>query len=239
MKILSLDSTAKIASCALIENDKLLSLFSIDNGLTQSELLLPMVEASLNSLKISVSDIDLFAVTVGPGSFTGVRIGTAVVKGLAFGRNIPISPVSTLEALAYNLIGLDGIIVATMDARRGQVYTALFKGEGGRIERLTEDNALPITALPELLAKYKGEKIYLTGDGYTVTRDKLTELGLEIQITPPLLIPENAYSVGLVGLRIYNEGLAVCDAELAPTYLRVPQAERERLEKLESGDIKK
>ncbi len=239
MKILSLDSTAKIASCALLEDDKLLSLFNIDNGLTQSELLLPMVEASFNSLKITISDVDLFAVTVGPGSFTGVRIGASVVKGLAFGRNIPIAPVSTLEALAYNLLGIDGIIVAVMDARRGQVYTAVFKSEGGRIIRLTEDNALPITALKEILKEYEGEKIYLTGDGYKVTRDKLTELGLNIQATPPLLISENAYSVGLVGLKMYNEGLAVCDTELVPTYLRAPQAERERLLKLENGDTKK
>ena len=239
MKILSLDSTAKIASCAVLEDEKLLSLFNIDNGLTQSELLLPMVEDSLKSLNLSISDIDLFAVTCGPGSFTGVRIGTAVVKGLAFSKNIPISPVSTLEGLAYNLIGADGIIVPVMDARRGQVYTALFKGKDGKIERISEDTALPIVELVNILKEYEGERIYLVGDGYNVTRDKLLPLGIRLEATPPLLIPENAYSVGLVGLKMYRDGLCVSDRELAPTYLRLPQAERERLEKLENGDIKK
>lgn len=239
MKILSLDSTAKIASCAVMEDDKLLSLFSIDNGLTQSELLLPMIEDSLKSLKLTISDIDLFAVTVGPGSFTGVRIGTAIVKGLTFGKDKPISPVSTLEGLAYNLIGADGIIVPVMDARRGQVYTALFKGNNGKIERISEDNALPIVSLADILKEYENERIYLVGDGYKITRDKLLSLGVKLEDTPPLLIPENAYSVGLVGLKIYNESRSTTDRELTPTYLRLPQAERERLEKLENGDIRK
>ncbi len=238
MKILSLDSTAKVASCAVLDDERLLSLFTVDNGLTHSELLLPMIEDSLKTLKLRISDIDLFAVTVGPGSFTGVRIGAAVIKGLTFGKDKPISPVSTLESLAYNAKGLSGIIVPVMDARRGQVYTAIFKGNDGEIERVTEDIAIPITELAEMLKGYNNEKIYLTGDGYELTRDALLSLGIVTELTPPLLLRENAYSVGLVGLKMHREGLTVTDTALAPTYLRVPQAERERLSKLRNGDNK-
>ena len=133
MKILAFDSTAKVASVAVTEGEKTLAVYSIDNGLTQSELLLPMAEATLNSLRISFSDIDAYAVTVGPGSFTGVRIGVSLVKGLAFGKNKPCVDVSTLEALAENLKGSDGIIVPVMDARRAQVYTALFISDGDAV----------------------------------------------------------------------------------------------------------
>ena len=108
MLTLAIDSTAKIASCAVLRDGRSLASFNIDNGLTQSELLLPMVTDMLKRLKISFDDIELIAVSVGPGSFTGVRIGVSLVKGLAFGTDIPIAPVSTLEALAYNLLGLDG-----------------------------------------------------------------------------------------------------------------------------------
>ena len=126
MKILAFDSTAKAASVAVCEDGRLLGLYTIDNGLTQSELLLPMAGNLLGSLKLSFSDIELLAAAVGPGSFTGVRIGVSLVKGIAFGRNIPCVPVSTLEALAENISTLRGILVPVMDARRGQLYTAIF-----------------------------------------------------------------------------------------------------------------
>ena len=123
MKILAFDTSAKVASVALTDDEKLLGVSNIDNGLTQSELVLPMAEDLIGRLGLNFSDVNLYAVTVGPGSFTGVRIGVATVKGLAFGRDIPTAPVSTLEALAENAAGLDGLIVPCMDARRGQFYT--------------------------------------------------------------------------------------------------------------------
>ena len=231
MKILAFDSTAKIASVAVLEDERLLGLFNIDNGLTQSELLLPMAENLLRSLNLSFSDIELFAVSVGPGSFTGVRIGVSLVKGLAFSKNTPCAAVSTLEALAENIATLDAILVPVMDARRSQVYTAIFRSKGGKAERITADMAIPISSLADILKEYSNEDIYLSGDGYTPTKLGLSKLGINTKETPALLIPENAFSVGKVAYKKYKNGEILTDTELAPTYLRLPQAERERLEK--------
>lgn len=235
MKILSFDSTAKIASVAVCDGEELLALYNIDNGLTQSELLLPMAENMLKALKLTLRDIDLLAVSVGPGSFTGVRIGTAIVKGLAFGRDIPTVGVSTLDELAENLRGLKGIIVPCMDARRSQVYNALFRSDGESLTRLTEDRAISIADLAKELSEYKGESIYLSGDGEAVAREKLLALGQELSVTPRLLIGQNAYSVARVAYRKYLNGEYTNDLGISPTYLRMPQAERERLEKLNAS----
>ena len=232
MITLAFDSTARLASVAVVKNGRPLANYTIDNGLTQSELLLPMAEDMLRSLRLSIDDIDLFAVSVGPGSFTGVRIGVALIKGLAFGKGKPVAEVSTLEELAENLRGLDGYIVPVMDARRGQVYTAIFRGCGNTLERVTEDSALSIE---ELYEKIKGEKrVYLVGDGYETAHKGLTALGAYILDTPTLLRGQSAVSVALVGERMQAEGRLVSDTALKPTYLRMPQAERERLEKLKN-----
>lgn len=238
MKILAFDSTAKAASVAVLEDGRLLGLYNIDNGLTQSELLLPMAENLLKSLRISYSDIGLLAVSVGPGSFTGVRIGTALVKGIAFGRNIPCVAVSTLEALAVNLSPLKGILLPCMDARRNQVYTATFISDGKELQRLCEDRAISLTELAEELEKYKDMPIYLSGDGYEVAYRALSECGITLCATPELLICENAYSIAKIGLRKYLAGDYTDDLGINPTYLRVPQAERERLERLNKENKK-
>lgn len=231
MIILAFDSTAKAASVAVSDGEELLALYNIDNGLTQSELLLPMAENILKSLKLTFDDVDLLACAVGPGSFTGVRIGVALVKGIAFGKNIPCVSVSTLDELAENLAGLEGIIVPVMDARRQQVYTATYRGKDGALEKQTPDRAIAISELAEELKEYS-EPIYLVGDGYDVAKRGLEAAGVKVQNTPKLLITENAYSVALVAKRKYENGEATTDLEIAPTYLRMPQAERERLERL-------
>ncbi len=231
MKILAFDSNARAASCAVCEDEHLLGLYNIDNGLTQSELLLPMAESLLRSLKLSFSDIEMFAVAVGPGSFTGVRIGAALVKGLAFGRSIPIVEVSTLEELAENLAPLSGVLLPCMDAKRGQVYSATFESDGELLKRLTPDRAISITELAMELRAFDGRDIYLSGDGYAVARSALEALGIKLKSTPPLLITENAYSVAKLGFEKYKRGEYTTDINLAPTYLRMPQAERERLER--------
>ena len=151
MITLAFDSTAKAASVAALRDGIILAQETVDNGLTQSELLLPMAEDMLKSLRLAYDDIDLLATAVGPGSFTGVRIGVALIKGLAFGKNIPCASVSTVEALAENLAGLSGIVVPCLDARRGQVYTALFRSSEEGIVRLTEDMAIPLTELADML----------------------------------------------------------------------------------------
>ncbi len=238
MKILAFDSAAKIATVAVTEDSELLALYSINNGLTQSELLLPMAENMLASLRLGISDIDLLATSVGPGSFTGVRIGTALIKGLAFGKNIPCVGVSALEELAENLSGLDGIIVPAMDARRSQVYNAIFRCKGGSLTRLTEDRAISVSELGEELKAYEGEKIYVSGDGYDGVKRALDSLGVKVEDTPPLLIPENAYSVARIAHRMYLRGEYTNDLGINPTYLRMPQAERERLERIKESEGK-
>ncbi len=231
MIVLAIDSTAKTSTVALLDDGAALATYSIEGGLTQSELLLPMVENMLSSLKVSVSDIGLFAVSVGPGSFTGVRIGTALIKGLAFGRDIPSVAVSTLEALSENLSGISGIVVPVMDARRDQVYTAIFKSSKDGIERLSPDEAISVSALTDKLLGFKNEEIYIVGDGYEKVVAALDTLNIPHAVTPELLRRQNAFSVGRVGLSKFAASDVVSDAELLPTYLRVPQAERERLER--------
>ena len=231
MITLAFDSTAKVASVAVCEDKKLLLLYNIDNGLTQSELLLPMAENLLHSLKLDFKDIDLVCAATGPGSFTGVRIGTALIKGIAFGRNIPCVSVSTLEELAENITPLCGILVPVMDAKRGQVYTAIFKSDGKTALRVTEDMAISIEELAEILRKYEGASIYLAGDGYEVAKRGLLSFGIEVMETPTLLITENAYSCAMVALKKYNRGEFCTDTEISATYLRLPQAERERIER--------
>lgn len=236
MKILALDSTARAASAALSEDGRILSYTVADNGFTHSEILLPMAEELCLSASLPLSEVDYYAVTVGPGSFTGVRIGVSVAKGLAFrypeSSEANCVSVSTLEALAENLSGLDGIYCAVMDARRGEVYNALFRYENGVLVRLCEDRALPLSALAEELnTTYQSIPVRLAGDGYEVAEKALSEAGVPLAPTPALLRLQNAASVAKCAYRLIKEGKAVTDRALAPVYLRLPQAERERLER--------
>lgn len=232
MKILSLDSTAIVSTVAICENEKLLAQFSINNGNTHSETLLPMIEASLKVLKLSVDDIDLFACSAGPGSFTGVRIGAATIKGIAFNKNKPCAPVSSLDALAHNLLYANGIVCPVMNARRSQLYNALFLCENGRLTRLCEDRLISVYDLEEeLLAKFADKKIYLCGDGYDIAKGAFTKINTEV--TPLIHQYQSAYSVALSALESAREELLTTDIELSPIYLRASQAERERLERLE------
>ncbi len=231
MKILALDSTAKTASVSICDGERLISIYSVTAGLNHSETLLPMVENALTTAQMTINDIDMFAISDGPGSFTGVRIGVSLLKGLAFGSEKICVGVSTLNALAYNLKGFSGIICPVMDARREQVYNALFLSDGKNLTRLTEDRAIPLTELEaELKEKYADQKIYFCGDGYTLAVDSIN---IEHSETPVLLREQNAYSIAQTALQKYNEEPHndYSDSSLKPTYLRVPQAERERLEK--------
>ena len=229
MLILALDSTAIVASVALCENDRAVASFTVKNGNTHSETLLPMVESVLRCAKVDIKDIDLFACSVGPGSFTGVRIGAATLKGLAFGQNKPCIAVSTLEALAENLVPFEGLICPVMNARRGQVYNALFSCEGGVLTRLCEDRAISVAELDAELTE-RALPFALCGDGI----DEF--LRLAQKATPaaasPLLTDQCAISVAKVAYRAALADESGTDAELNPVYLRLPQAERERLAKL-------
>ena len=197
MKILALDSTAIAASVAITDNDKILAEYTQNTGHTHSETLLPLAEAALKAANLKVDDIDLFAISAGPGSFTGVRIGISLVKGLCFGKNKPIAALSSLEALSYNLQGYNGIVCPVMDARRNQVYTAIFKNG----KRLTDDMLIPLSELREMLAQYS-EPIYFTGDGYDLA---IKNIGLEnVAQTPLRLRLQNGVSVAMCGKDNYE-----------------------------------
>lgn len=230
MKIFACDSTAKTASVALCEDNILLAEFTQNGGNTHSETLLPMTEVLLNSMKTDIDEIDIFAISEGPGSFTGVRIGAATVKGFAHRKNKPCIGVSTLEALATNLaFGENKLIIPVMDARRGQFYTAKFAFRDGVLVRLGEDIA---QSFDDFLSDVKelGSKVYLCGDGYGAGR-KL--LGDEYSYdTPEKLRYQSAYSVAQIAYKKYQDGDRTSVDELRPTYLRLPQAERDRLNKL-------
>lgn len=234
MLILALDSTAQVGSVALCEDEKLIAEYTINTGHTHSETLLPMVESVLKIAGYTVDDVDLFVCTAGPGSFTGVRIGAATVKGIAFGKNQPCIGVSTLEALALNGVVLNGILCPSMNARRQQVYNALFASDGTSLTRLCEDRALAITELGEELAtKCPDLPVYLMGDGAKLVYDALSEsLGERLVMLPERLIHQSGYNTAMAGLRLYRDGVRTTDFELAPVYLRPSQAERMRMEKL-------
>ena len=227
MKILSLDSSATVATVALCEEERLLAEYTLHNGNTHSETLLPMVESVLKQYGISVGEVDLFAASTGPGSFTGVRIGAATLKGLAFGSGKPCVGVSTLEAIAENLAVTEGLICPVMNARRGQVYTALFRSDGQRLTRLMPDSAISISELDERLAQ-EGESVRFCGDGYAITLAALTKtVALPV---PERLCHQSAYSVAQVARRLYAAGEFTDDGGLSVTYLRPSQAERTRME---------
>lgn len=228
MIILSLDTSATVASAALCDGERLLAEYTLNNGNTHSETLLPMIESLLTHFGITTDGVDIFAATTGPGSFTGVRIGAATLKGLAFGKNKPCVSVSTLEAIAENLRVINGLICPVMNARRSQVYTALFRSNGERLERLMPDSAISISELDELLSKY-GEPVAFCGDGYGITLSALQKTA--VYPVPERLRYQSAYSVAQVALRNYNEGIYTDDSKLTVTYLRPSQAERERMEK--------
>lgn len=230
MKILSLDSTAIVSTVAVCEDEKLLAQFTLNNGNTHSETLLPMIESCLKLLKLNTDDIDLFACSAGPGSFTGVRIGAATIKGLAFGKGKPCAGVSSLEALAYNLKEIDGLICPVMNARRSQLYNALFICEGGNLRRICEDRLISVFDLEEELKKYTDMPIYLCGDGYDIAKGAFTSVSTKS--TPTSQQYQSAYSVALCAYDASKQDLLSTDRELSPTYLRASQAERERLEKL-------
>lgn len=227
MLILGIDTSAVCASCAVCEtgeNPHVIVSGSINNKLTHSQTLVPLMESLMKSGGLSFDDIDAFAVTNGPGSFTGLRIGVSAIKGIAFAQNKPCIPVSALEGLAHNLCGRNCIACAVMDARCAQVYTALFRISGNNIERLCEDKAVAIADLAEELRRFD-EDIVFVGDGAELTAKSIS--GRNISVAPPLLRYQNAVSVCFAA----GKGEEISAKQLMPSYLRLPQAERERLSK--------
>lgn len=226
MTILAIDSSAKAASVCIANEEKIIGEFFINTSLTHSQTLMPMTEQLLKNTEMTIDDIDAIAVNSGPGSFTGVRIGVAAAKGLAFPKNLPCVSVSTLESIAYNLLGTDCVVCAVMDARCSQVYNAMFRIKGETVERLTDDRAL---SLSDLLLEFKqtDERILIVGDGAEITYDFLKNEASNAVLAPKNRRTQTASSVALAAFQKLFEGKTQTAAELMPIYLRLPQAQRE------------
>lgn len=215
--LLSMDSSAVTASVALTDGDEIIKSEFVNSGLTHSETLLPMITRVMEGRKYS--ELDGIAITAGPGSFTGVRIGVATVKGLAFNDDIPCYSVSTLEAIAYNFVDKNAVVCAVMDARRMQFYNALFKVQNGKVERLCDDRAISIEDLRNELKQY--DKVIIAGDGA-----KLCFQNIELEnctLADEDRIYQNAVSVA----KAAQNTNAISPKALMPVYLRQSQAERE------------
>lgn len=215
--LLSMDSSAVTASVALTDGDEIIKSEFVNSGLTHSETLLPMITRVMDGRKYS--ELDGIAITAGPGSFTGVRIGVATVKGLAFNDDIPCYSVSTLEAIAYNFVDKNAVVCAVMDARRMQFYNALFKVQNGKVERLCDDRAISIEDLRNELKQY--DKVIIAGDGA-----KLCFQNIELEnctLADDDRIYQNAVSVA----KTAQNKNAISPKALMPVYLRQSQAERE------------
>ena len=230
MRILAFETSAKAGSVALMEDGHLLGENYQNAGLTHSVTLMSMAEAMLSHCGLTVKDIDAVAVAAGPGSFTGVRIGVAAAKGLAWGGEKPCYGVSTLEAMALNLGVYDGIVCPVMDARRSQVYNALFSAQEGKLTRLQEDRAISLEELKNELKNYE-KPIFLVGDGSVLCYNTLSEDVPGLVLPPEHRMHQRAVGVALLAVRQAREGIAPGGAELTPNYLRLSQAEREKLER--------
>ena len=230
MLILAFETTAKAGSVALLEDNKLLAESYQNTGLTHSQTLMVMAEDMLKAAGKTMADVNAVAVAEGPGSFTGVRIGVAAAKGLAWGAELPCYGVSTLESMALTLGAYQGYICPVMDARRSQVYNALFYVNSGVLERVSEDRAIALSDLAEELKNLEGP-VFLVGDGSNLTYNTLKDT------IPSLVLPlehrmhQRASGVALAAAAKIAAGDPGDAAAMTPNYLRLSQAERERMEK--------
>ena len=231
MMILALESSATACSVALTRDGELIAQAYQHSGLTHSRTLLPMVDSVLNSCGESMDHVDVVAVAVGPGSFTGLRIGVATAKGMAWPDDKDCAPCSTLESMAWPLAHMGGkVIVCAMDARRSQVYNAIFLAEGGKLRRLSEDRAISLAELAEELKNIENEKI-VVGDGAKLCYNTVTELGVELTLAPEHLRMQSGWGVARAAMELAEGGQLIKSAQLNAVYHRLSQAERERLEK--------
>lgn len=231
MKILGLDSSGLVASVALVEDDTLVAEYTTNYKKTHSQTLLPMLDEIRKMLELDLTTIDAIAVAAGPGSFTGLRIGSATAKGLGLALDRPIVPVPTVDALAYQLWGTDCYVCPMMDARRNQVYTGIYRFADDGLETVLPQCAIGIDEAINAVNE-KDHKVIFTGDGVPV----FTEYIQQNCCVPYVFAPahrnrQSAASVAVLGMQYYKEGRYVSAAEHAPEYLRVSHAERERMER--------
>ena len=232
MKILAFETSAKAGSVAILDNGTLLAENYCNTGLTHSQTLMVMAQDALKSCGLTPAEVEAVAVAAGPGSFTGVRIGVAAAKGFAWGGELPCCGVSTLEAMAIGLGVYDGFVLPVMDARRSQVYNAIFRAEGGNLTRITEDRAIALADLQEEIKNFE-KPIFLVGDGSALCYNTLKDTVPQLVLPPEHKMHQRAAGVALAAQRMLQNGEPCDGATLTPNYLRLSQAERERLAKLE------
>ncbi len=235
MKLLAIEGSGGVASVALLnlEDDTITAEYTLNHALTHSQTLLPMIDEITARTECAKSEIKAIAVSSGPGSFTGLRIGSATAKGLALALDIPILHVPTIEALAYNLYGFDGYVCPIMDARRDQTYTGMFHFTEGSLACDIEDGAMDIN---ELLDKIEGtlgdKKVIFTGDGIPVFREAINaRLGDKAMYAPAGFNRQRASSVAIYGAKLLASGITESSDEHLPDYFRTSQAEREKAER--------
>lgn len=231
MRILALDSSGLVASVAIVEEEQTVAEYTVNYKKTHSQTLLPMLDEIVKMTDMDLQTIDAIAVAGGPGSFTGLRIGSATAKGLGLALNKPLIHIPTLEGMAYNLYGSSAVVCPIMDARRKQVYTGIYRFTEGKLEVLEEQMAIAVDELIQKLNEMGEETVFL-GDGVPVYADCLRE-GLSIPFTfaPANMNRQRASSVGLLGIEYLKQGKTESAREHEPNYLRVSQAERERIER--------
>lgn len=232
MRILALETSAKSVSCAVVEDGAVLARSFQCTGLTHSRTLLPMVDAMLRNAELTPESVDLYAVAAGPGSFTGLRIGVSALKGMAWAAGKPCVGISTLYAMAQNLAHTDALLICAMDARRSQVYNALFEAKGGALTRLSPDRAIGLDELADDLRGDTRRRIVL-GDGAKLAYEHLTQAGIACELAPAALRYQDAVGVALAAQEAAERGETCSAQELSISYLRVSQAERERRARLE------
>ena len=228
MKILAIETSAKSVSAAVVENGVPLASAYQNMGLTHSRTLMPLVDGMLSAAGLRVQDMDLLAAANGPGSFTGLRIGVSALKGLAWALEKPCCGVSTLAAMARNLAHMEGLIICAMDARRNQVYNALFLAQDGVLTRQCPDRAIGLAELAEEI-KNRPEPKFVVGDGAGLCYNYLLEQDVPCRMAPPQLVMQNAVGVALAAEEMAAAGHVTTARDLVPVYLRLSQAERERL----------
>lgn len=230
MKILALETSAKAVSVAVVEDGAVLAAAYQNIGLTHSVTLMPLMDGMLHNAGLTAADMDLIAVAAGPGSFTGLRIGVSAAKGLAWALGLPCCGVSTLEAMAENVRMFEGTVICAMDARRQQIYNAVFDCRGGVLTRRCEDRAVALETLADELKNDTQPKI-VVGDGAKLCDIYLNAQGISCRMAPPDSRYQKAAGVALAAERLAQEGQTLTAQTLRPVYLRLSQAERERLAK--------
>lgn len=236
MKLLAIESSSLVASVAIVNDDILTAEYTINHKVTHSQTLLPMIDEICKMTQTNPKDFDAIAISGGPGSFTGLRIGSATAKGLGLAIGVPLIHVPTLKAMAYNIYGTDKLVCPIMDARRQQVYTGAYSFEDGGLVTYIEDCAIAFEELIGRLNKMNKKTIFV-GDGIPVFVDYIKENAtFEYEFAPAGMNRQRASSVAVLGMEYYRLGKTVSADEHLPEYFRMSQAERERLEKVETNE---